>query len=307
MKYYIGIDIGGTAIKSGIVSEVGEILLTEITEAYFDDYKTPLWETTLKATKNIFEKSKELDLKIEGIGFSVTGDVDTNENVIVGGCGSIPNWKNINIQKDLDDYLGVALKISSVNDANAAAIAERWQGSAKGFDDVIVYTIGTGIGGGIFVKGKILNGSRGFAGNIGHMVIADGKDKCPCGNTGCFEKMASTRNIVKHCVEKGLDINGKELFDVSNDNIIAKAIVEEFFNYHGIAIGNLIHIFNPKAIVIGGGISNQGQWFIDRIKESAKLHTLPHFFDGVEFKQAKLTNDAGLVGAVKYYIDKMEK
>ena len=134
-----------------------KILFSEITEAFFDNYKTSLWETTLRATKNIHEKAKSMNVVIQWIGFSVTGDVDTNTNKIIGGCESIPNCENIEIEKDVTEILGEKVKIAAVNYANAATIAEQWLGNAKGFDDVIVYTIGTGIGRGIFVNGKILN------------------------------------------------------------------------------------------------------------------------------------------------------
>ncbi len=303
MKNYIGIDVGGTAVKAGVVNEVGEVVFKETFPAFFDNYKTPLFDTVLKATKATYDNAKKKNIAVEGIGFSITGDVDTKRNFIVDGCGSIPDWTNIDVETRVNETIGEKLPIKIINDANAAAVAERWIGNAKGFDDVIIYTIGTGIGGGIFVNGKILNGSRGFAGNIGHMVIADGQDLCQCGNSGCFERIASTRNLLRKTKELGYDLNGVELFEQAESDKNLQGVLKEFFHYHGVAVGSLIHIFNPEAVVIGGGISNQGQWFVDTIKESASKHTLPHFFKGVEFKQAKLTNDAGLIGAVKNFID----
>lgn len=308
MKNYIGIDVGGTAVKGGIVRGDGVILYKNKFNASFDNYKTPLISTAMVATKAMYDHAIENQIAIEGIAFSITGDVDVKKNIIVGGCGSIPEWENIDVEEQVAKTLGKKMSISVVNDANSAAIAEKWLGNAQKFDDAIIYTIGTGIGGGIFVDGKILNGYRGFAGNIGHMTIDSGSEmKCPCGNFGCYEKLASTKNLLSKCREVIPEIVGEDIFKVAEYNEKIFQIVDKFFEYHGIALGSLIHIFNPQAIIIGGGISNEGEWFINRIKEETKKKTIPHFFDGVQFLTAKLTNDAGIIGACKFYIDLKEK
>lgn len=304
MRNFIGIDVGGTAIKYGLLSESGEILFKKSYPAYFDNYATSLLSTLKSSVRDFYNFINTKDISVDGIAMSVTGDIDCDKNLLVGGCGSIPNWENIHLDEEVIDAIQRFFPISTINDANAAALAESWLGSAKGYKNAIVYTIGTGIGGGIIVYGHILKGARGFAGNIGHMAICSTEQNCHCGNNGCFEFVASTRALLKKAKNAGYDIDGEELFESAKNDEVLKALVDEFFHYHGIALASLIHIFNPEAIVIGGGISAQGDWFVERIKYETKKHTLPHFFENVDFKIAHFSNDAGILGAVKYFLDK---
>ncbi|MEG1805569.1 MAG: ROK family protein [Clostridia bacterium] len=304
MKNYLAIDIGGTAVKGGIVTEKGTIVLQYKLAASFDNYKTKLFETVKKAILQGYELADKAGVEVEGLAISATGDVDSNELKIIGGGGNIPDWENIDVKAEVAAILHREVKMSLVNDANCAAIGEKWLGAAKEFKDCIVYTIGTGIGGGIFVDGKILNGSRGFAGNIGHMVIADGQRECACGNSGCFEKMASTKALLLDAKAVGFEGGGEQLFAEAKTNEKLQEVIERFYHYHGIAMGSLIHIFNPEAIIVGGGISAQGDSLIDNLRSHIKAHTLPHFFERVQVLKATLGNDAGIIGATKYFIDK---
>lgn len=304
MRNFLSIDIGGTAIKYGLIREDGEIFFKKSYSAYFDEYATPLLSTLKNSVRDYYNIINTKGIAVDGIAMSVTGDVDCQKNLLVGGCGSIPGWSDINLEYEIIDSLQRKFPISVINDANAAALAESWLGSAQGYKNAIVYTIGTGIGGGIIVDGKILNGSHGFAGNIGHMAVCTTEQNCHCGNNGCFEFVASTRALLREAKKAGYDLNGKEFFERAKEDALLSKILDEFFRHHGIALASLIHIFNPEVIVIGGGISAQGEWFVDRIKSEAKKYTLAHFFEGVEFKIAYFNNDAGIIGAVKYFLDK---
>ncbi len=304
MKQFLSIDIGGTAIKYGLVSEQGDIQFKKKYEAFFDNYQTPLLTTLLTSVKEYHDFLQAQHIEIAGIAISVTGDVNCLTNFIEDGCGSIPGWSNIALDKEIANAIGKAYPTSALNDANAAALAEMWLGNAQGHKHAVVYTIGTGIGGGIIIDGKILNGSKGYAGNIGHMAICSTEQNCHCGNNGCFEFVASTRALLRAAKKTGFEGNGEELIEAAKTNPALDAVLNEFFRYHGIACASLLHIFNPEAIIIGGGISNQGQWFIERIAKEAKKYALPHFIQNVEFKIAKFTNDAGLLGAVKYFLER---
>lgn len=301
----LAIDIGGTAIKCALVDQKGNILKKQKYNAYFDEYQTPLIQTFKNALVDFYTNLEDKD--IEGIALSVTGDVDSNKCYLVNSSGSIPDWWDIDFKKICYESLGKDYPITMLNDANAAALAEAWIGAAKDKDNAIVYTIGTGIGGGIIVDGKVLNGARGFAGNIGHMVIDKNGLKCHCGNNGCFEKLASTRALLKAAKRLGFMGEGAELFEQAKQDKQLKELLESFYELHGIALGSLIHIFNPECIVIGGGISMQGEHFLKAIKSATQRHCLAHFFEGIEFCIATLNNDAGVIGASKYFLDRLKK
>ncbi|NMD38335.1 MAG: ROK family protein, partial [Christensenellaceae bacterium] len=251
MKKYLCIDIGGTAIKYGLVTEKGDISHKETYQAYFDGYKRPLIDTITSSVNEYHDKLVADNIVIDGIAASVTGDVNPKTHYIVDSCGNIPDWRNINLAEKIFNAIGKEYPFTMLNDANAAALAEMWIGNAVDFKDAIVYTIGTGIGGGVIVDGKILNGYKGFGGNIGHMVIADGEDICTCGNHGCFEHLASTRALLRNAKKAGFDVDGEEIFEKAKSIPELQAVVDKFFYYHGVAIGSLLHIFNPEAIIIG--------------------------------------------------------
>lgn len=304
MRQFLSIDIGGTAIKYGLVTETGEIRRRKKYDAFFDAYQTPLLTTLQRSVKDFYQELVAQGEPIDGIALSVTGDVDSESNRLDDGCGSIPGWTGIALDEEIAHAIGRPYPTTALNDANAAALAEMWSGNAQGYRHAIVYTIGTGIGGGIIVDGKILNGARGYGGNIGHMAICSTPQNCHCGNNGCFEYVASTRALLRAAKKVGFEGDGEALFAAAGADVRLQGVLDEFFRYHGIAVASLLHIFNSEAILIGGGISNQGQWFLDRIREEAHKYCLPHFIRGVDFKIAKHTNDAGLLGAVKYFLDK---
>ncbi len=304
MKQFLSIDIGGTAIKYGLVTETGEIRRKKKYDAYFDAYQTPLLTTLLHSVKDFYSELQAQGEGIDGIALSVTGDINSENNRLDDGCGSIPGWSGIALDKEIAQAIGKAYPTTALNDANAAALAEMWSGNARGYRHAVVYTIGTGIGGGVIIDGKILNGAQGYGGNIGHMAICSTEENCHCGNNGCFEFVASTRALLRSAKKVGFEGDGEALFVAAKTDPKLQAVMDQFFRYHGIAVASLLHIFNSQAIIIGGGISNQGQWFLDRIREEAHKYALPHFIRGVDFKIAKHTNDAGLLGAVKYFLDK---
>lgn len=310
---YLGVDIGGTAVKIGIVDEKGNVECFDDYGVAFDGYKTPILDTVLKSTED-FIRDNQIDMdEIGGIGVSATGQIDTAKGIVAGVGGNIIHWRGAKLKKAFEERYDK--KATVVNDANCAAIGEHWIGSAKGCTDAIVMTVGTGVGGGIIVNSEILLGHRGFAGEIGHFVIkADGR-QCTCGNKGCYEQYASMTALVREVrsmigrehIDDVKDVNGKVIFDrvKIGDKRFIKC-VDDWIGDISAGLISLVHIFNPQVIVIGGGVSVQQALFIDKVQEKVKAGVMENFGKNLEIKAASLGNQAGLVGAVKYFIENAE-
>lgn len=256
MKEYIAFDIGGTQIKYGIVSEVGTVL----------KHKTVPTEIHLggeQIVQKLILLSKKLmnEHTISGIGISTAGIVNIYKGVVAGGVDHIPNYANIPIIDRLQEVLKVPVSID--NDVNCAAFGEKWNGVGRDKRNFIVLTLGTGIGGAIFIDGELYRGHSFSAGEWGNMLI-EGKT---------FEEVASISGLI-HLVRKYKgegDWNGKTIFELydKGDREVMQA-VEVFFTHLAIGISNLAYIFNPEMIVIGGGITDRGNQFLKEVKEEVE-------------------------------------
>ena len=250
--------------------------------------------------KNI---SKE---EVQGIGLGVPGPVGPDGTVFK--CVNL-GWDVLNVEKELSEKTGIFVKVG--NDANVAALGEMWQGGGKGHDNVVMITLGTGVGGGIIIDGKPLVGAHGAGGEIGHLCVNyEETDHCGCGNTGCLEQYASATGITrlanirlakddKASVLRGQEVSAKTVFDaVKADDEVAKEIAEEFGKYLGHAMANLAAVADPSAIVIGGGVSKAGEVLLQYVEKNFKEKA---FFANkdTEFVLATLGNDAGICGAAK--------
>lgn len=309
-KLYLGVDIGGTAAKLGLVDEEGRII-SSVNEypVIFDDYETPIIETVVKSVRHFMDENNKNFAEIAGIGVSATGGINTKLGIVEGSAGHIKNWEGTNIRSRLESEFGV--KTAVLNDANAAALGEMWKGAAIGKENVVVMTIGTGVGGGIIVDSKILLGRKGFAGEIGHIPVnVDGED-CSCGNKGCIEHYGSTSALVRKVKEavisgeiKGIEVNkvdGRLIFkEVAAGNDTVKKYVDEWISYISATLVGLVHIFNPEMIILGGGVSGQKEFFVDKVKEKVLKSVMPNFAIGLTVEAAKLGNDAGIIGAVRF-------
>ena len=309
-KLYLGVDIGGTAAKLGLVDEEGRII-SSVNEypVKFDDYETPIIETVVKSVRHFMDENNKNFAEIAGIGVSATGGINTKLGIVEGSAGHIKNWEGTNIRSRLESEFGV--KTAVLNDANAAALGEMWKGAAIGKENVVVMTIGTGVGGGIIVDSKILLGRKGFAGEIGHIPVnVDGED-CSCGNKGCIEHYGSTSALVRNVKEavisgeiKGIEagkVDGRLIFkEVAAGNDTVKKYVDEWISYISATLVGLVHIFNPEMIILGGGVSRQKELFVDKVRERVLHGVMPNFAIGLTVESAKLGNDAGIIGAVRF-------
>ena len=308
---YLGVDIGGTAVKLGLVESNGNIIASNNYSVCFDNYETPIFETVKKSIREFLKENNVEENSLKGIGVSATGQVNSNTGVIIGVGGNIKNWCDTEIKKELEEIYKV--KTTVINDANSMIIGEQWVGKARGYNNVIGITIGTGVGGGIIVDSKILLGNVGIAGELGHFSINANGKKCSCGNMGCYEQYASMTALVKEVIEKyhiignlpvkKEEVVGKCIFDeLEKGNSKIKEIVDNWIENIGKGLVSLTHIFNPEIILLGGGVSKQEKLFIEPLREYVLNHVMKKFGENLKVEAAELGNNAGLVGAVYYNI-----
>ena len=309
---YLGIDIGGTSVKLGLVTDKGKILASDNYEVAFDNYKTPIFETVKKSIERFLKDNSINKNELMGIGVSATGQVNSNTGVIVGVGGNIKNWCNTEIKKELEEIYNI--KTTVINDANSMVIGEQWIGKAKNYKNIIGITIGTGVGGGIIVNSNVLLGNIGIAGELGHFSINSNGKVCTCGNIGCYEQYASMTALIKNVKEKYSDIgnlsiskdeiNGKYIFDeLEKGNKELESVVINWIEDIGKGLVSLTHIFNPEIIIIGGAVSKQEKLFIKPVRNYVLSHVMQKFGENLKVEAAELENSAGLVGAVHYNIN----
>ncbi len=309
MSVLLGVDIGGTAVKIGLVRACGEILVSETRSVNFDGYKTPILDTVVALAREVISKSPE---KPDGIGVSATGQIDVHSGTVIGVGANLGNWLGSPIAQTLREAF--ALPVTVINDANAAALGEQRFGRAKGKDNVLVITVGTGVGGGIIEHGRLIEGKRGIGGEIGHFSIKFDGERCPCGNRGCFERYASTGALVRRFTGNpdllavlGVApeaVDGKVIFDHLEHPAVA-ATVEAWIDCLAAGVISLVHIFNPEIVLIGGGISREESRFIRPLRERILGGVMPQFAKGLLVEAAGLGNSAGLLGACAYFWQSM--
>ena len=297
---YLSIDIGGTAVKIALVNQSGDVLILDKYSVSFDNYETPILETVLKSIDVFIYENNIHD--ISGICVSATGQIDVNKGEVIGTGGNIKNYDGSKIKEELEKKYKI--KTTVINDANAAVLGELFLGKAKGYENVVMITVGTGVGGGIVVNGEVLNGRLGIGGEIGHFSINNRGKPCSCGNRGCYERYASMTALIKRVEEElGIKgINGKDIFDrIPTDEDISN-IVDSWIEDISNGLVSLVHIFNPEIILVGGAVSEQKELFIDKLREKVMRKVMPNFSVDLKVESAKLGNDAGLVGALYYYL-----
>lgn len=305
-KYVFGIDIGGTTIKMGLFDAAGEVLDKWEIETRTQNNGENVIPDISEAVKAKMEEKGIAAEDVIGAGVGVPGPV--NDSGIVQGCVNL-GWGVINVSKDLGDRLG--MKVSAGNDANVAALGEMWKGGGQGYRHLVVATLGTGVGGGIIIDGKILNGFGGAAGEIGHIHVQDGEEAtCGCGNKGCLEQYASATGIVRLAERKlastttetklkAGSVSAKDVWDaVKEGDLVAQSIAEEFGQYLGKGLAAITAVTNPEVIVIGGGVSKAGEVLIEYVQKYYKEYVFPGSRE-TKFALATLGNDAGIFGAAK--------
>lgn len=287
----LAIDIGGTMIKYGLVSSDGKILST-------DEIKTEASKglnNILNKIDNIFKRYKENNPV--GIAVSGTGQINGMIGKVIGGNPIIPNWIGTNLVKILEEKYNLPIVLE--NDVNCVALGEKWIGAGKDLSNFICLTIGTGIGGGIILNNQLFRGENFVAGEFGHILIKEGE----------FEQFASTTALIRLVKERtGKTLNGKEIFDLEKKEIVEyQEVISEWIENLTDGLSSIIYCFNPANIILGGGVIEQGEPLINRIKNSLFKKIGPQFKEKLNITQAKLGNNAGMIGASYLLLEKINK
>lgn len=312
MKYCFGIDVGGTTVKLGLFDTEGNVIDKWEIKTRSENGGVNVLPDIAAAVKGKMEEKGISAADVKGAGIGVPGPVTSdgyiNKAVNLG-------WtEKFNVEEKLSSLLGLLVKAG--NDANVAALGEMWKGGGAGAQNVVFVTLGTGVGGGIIIEGKIVTGSHGAGGEIGHIHVEDNEtDSCGCGNHGCLEQYASATGVVRiankllketqeDTVLRSGEVSAKTIFDaVKAGDAFAIKVAEQFGKYLGTALANISAIVDPEVFVIGGGVSKAGDILLDYIKK----YYMPTVFHGcreTRFELAKLGNDAGIYGTARLILDK---
>ena len=312
-KVCFGIDVGGTTVKMGLFTTEAKLIDSiEIPTRKEDDGSFILPDICAAIEAKIVERQITRE-ELIGVGIGIPGPITKDGTVL--SCVNL-GWGMFNVEEKLSQMLG-GIVVKAGNDANVAALGETWQGGGRGFEDLILVTLGTGVGGGVIIGGKIVSGSNGAAGEIGHIPAVFGEDAelCGCGKMGCLETVGSATGIVreaKKLLSKSNEdsklrtieeLTCKAIFDAAKENDkLALEVVDKLAYYLGKSIAGIAAVTNPQVIVIGGGVSKAGKFLLDKIEENF-LKNAFHATKNAKFALATLGNDAGMYGAAALILD----
>ena len=311
MKYGFGIDLGGTTVKLAFFNEQGDLLSKWEIPTRPENGGEKILPDIAASVADYLSKNNIPREDILGIGIGVPGPVRADGTV--NKCVNL-GWGVFNIEKALSDLTGFPVR--AANDANVAALGECWMGGGKGYHSLVMATLGTGVGGGIIIDGKILCGERGAAGEIGHLVLnRDETERCGCGKKGCAEQYCSATGIVRTArqmlsadprpstLRSIGNLTCKDIFDAANaGDGLADEILDKVYARLAEFLADLAACFDPQVIVLGGGVSKAGQTLIDGIRRHWHKFVF-HAMGDIQFVLATLGNDAGAYGAFKLILD----
>ena len=302
MNYSIGVDIGGTKVAIAVVNESGVIHHQSIIPTELTIKPEVMIHKISEEIKHVVKNSTISIDDIIGVGIGAPGPLDSKNGMIT--CPpNLPTWTDIPIRKLIEEHLSIPVILE--NDANAAALAEKWIGAAQENENFIYITVSTGIGAGIIDNGKLLRGQKGNAGDIGHMVVDPSFGECSCGQSGCLESIASGTAIAKRgskIMER--DVTTEEVFDLFGDNnpeIVA--YIESVYKVLGVASVNMINTFDPEKIVIGGGVSKVGDPLFKSIRAYVSQYALNTTGRKTEIVPAQLDQSSGVIGAAALFFE----
>ena len=308
-KYYIGIDLGGTYIKGGIVNEKGEILVCDKTPTEVEKGDKGVAANIAKLANTLLE-AKGLNINdVEGLGIGSPGMIDSAAGNVV--YANNLGWENFRICDELSRLLG-GIKVKIGNDANVAALGEVKFGAARNYNSAVMITLGTGVGGGVVIDGKLVEGNMGAGAELGHIVIVKGGEQCSCGRKGCFEAYSSATALIrdtKRAMEAHPDskmwecgsidmVRGKTAFDYAPVDVYAKEVVDSYIEHLACGLVNYANIFRPEVILLGGGVCAQGDNLIVPLQKLVNKEIYAgDKGPAVPVLIAELENSAGLLGA----------
>lgn len=308
--YYIGIDLGGTNIAAGLVTPDGKLARKDSVPTLRErPYQEIIRDMANLSLKLIGDAGIRLQ-DVAGIGVGSPGTPDSKEGVLI--YANNLRFRNVPIRAEIQKYINLPVYLD--NDANCAALAESVAGAAKGVQDSVTITLGTGVGSGVVINHRIYSGFNYAAAELGHTVIVVDGEPCTCGRNGCWESYASATGLIRQArraVEQNPDsailrlaqgdpakIDAKIPFDAAKEgDATAKKVIDQYLKYLAAGLVNVINSFQPEIVVIGGGVSKQGEYLLAPLRklvdEGVYSHDIPH----AELKEAKMGNDAGIIGA----------
>lgn len=308
MNYYVGMDLGGTNTKIGLVDEAGNIIFTTIVKT---DSKDGMEKTVERLSNILIEQIKGSNIDyndVKGVGLGVPGPV-ANER-IVKFWANFPWPREVDLAAEFEKNLNRKVKVD--NDVNVITLGEMWKGGAQGYRNVLGLAIGTGIGGGVIADAKLVSGKNGAGGEVGHIKVKKEGKLCGCGQNGCWEAYASATGLVREANSRltvnknnllyertqGREVEAKDIFDAAKEgDKFSISLVDYEAEYIALGIGNLLNILDPEIVVIGGGVALAGEILFDRINEKLTKYALPSTLEGLKIVPAELGNDAGIIGA----------
>jgi len=307
LKLFAGIDLGGTNIKSGLLSRDGKILIEKSVSSEVDGGVDHVLDRMAGCVKDSVREAGEGTM-IEGVGVGVAGLVEFDLGIL-HEAPNLPGWRRIEVKNELQKRLGMNVLVE--NDANAAALGEYAYGAGQGATEMLMITLGTGVGGGLILNGEVYHGSIGAAGEFGHMTIHYDGPVCGCGRKGCVEafvgKMGILRNVQKK-LKSGcpsllsiIEASRRTPKDISaaaaRGDQVALEVLAETGTYLGIGIANVANLLNIQRVVVGGGVAGAGDFFLESTRDSLQKAALKTAADQVEVVKALLGEKAGMVGA----------
>jgi len=317
----LGVDLGGTKILTAVVNSRGEILSSD--ESITPASKGPhaVIQSILESAHRTLEQANVAISKIAVVGVGAPG-LSNPETGILFTSPNLPGWRDVALRDIMQERLGK--KTFVINDANAAALGEFYFGAARGVRNFIYITLSTGIGGGIVIEGKIYSGAIGAAGEVGHMTIDDEGPVCNCGNRGCWETLASGTALAREArrqIKEGVRTSILNYADGDVERVtaqvihsaaeqgdgLARELIAQTGYYVGVGLANLINIFNPELIVIGGGLSNIGDMLLKPALKVAGERAYKESFQAVRFALAELGRNSGVLGAAAFAIQETKK
>ncbi|MCM3703962.1 ROK family protein [Paenibacillus macerans] len=308
-QYVVGIDLGGTKIAAALFDPAGAIISREQMETSGARTAEEVVQRMVSMIRTV-----SAGYPLAGVGLASPGAVDSREGIALNGT-NLPEWNHVPLKKWMEKDLGVEVKV--VNDANAAAWCEYVHGAGKGAENMVYITFSTGVGAGIVLDGKLLLGSRSFAGELGHTVIDPNGAPCSCGNRGCWETFASgtairdyalslmreRESLIRTLAEgQGEAVSAKHVFEAQKQgDAVAIDVIRRAVHYMGLGLANVIHTFNPDRIVIGGGVSRAGDQLFPALRAETERFVMAPYRQSYTLVPAGLNDDVGLIGAAALF------
>ena len=304
LKYAIGIDLGGTAVKYAVVSSEGGILFSgKLPTCAEEGLAERVIGQILQGVESCMDFAQHQGLAIEGVGIGTPGIISEDERVVLGGAENLPHWEQIPLADRVEQHTGLPTWLN--NDANLMALGETMFGAAKGAQDVVFLTVGTGIGGGVLIDGRLWGGHRNRGTEFGHISIRYDGEECNCGNIGCLEHYASTSALVRRFQARCAEANrpcsrcdGEQIVALYHQgDPLAVEAMQEHWDFLAQGVISIIHIFAPERVVIGGGISEAGDFYLEALRRRVFARAIPVCAESTEVVGALLGNKAGALGA----------